>query len=899
MFGSPSGGRGTTRADVEFRANIGQFRADVNEARQVYQRSTGQMSDAALRMAVAQEKLDRAIHKHGAESRQAKEATLSYRNEMRSLQTQADRTDRELSQTSRTLERASRGALAGSGAFRSLRGSIAFASASFLGGAGLVYGIRRALSAASNLNEQTDKTRRVFGAAAGEVERFARDALGLARDQALELTSTLGALFRPIGIIGRESAKLSEDLVQRGVDLSSFYNREVMPTLEALRAGIVGEAEPLRVYGVRLSEARVQALALAQTGKETVKQLTDEEKVRARIAIIFNDSQIAADNYRETIGGVANQEREAAANYRDTQAAIGQALTPAYQGLLRGINEYLGNAENQRRIQEQVNQVVADGEKVVRGFAAGLKLVKEAAEPVVDAVGGVANAVELATILWVGFKVKALLGFSATAAASALTSRKMIVDAALAGAAWDVATRPRVMPIGVVGAGAFGGGAGRVGRLGRLGRGALTIGGAILAGATLRNPVVIEALVLSQTPGAGTDRGDRSGQYPLVYDAVQRASQGGATTQELEILKAELGRYSLANAPDASMARAERRLARLRRRPARPDDRAGPRGPGALTQPSREDRGPRGGRGGTRRTEADIELDLARAGGTETRADDARYLRELRALYERQIRSLENRKELTKKQKDQLRQLYGDLAGVQSQLDAIAADGEQNLAARRQRTQERLRDRLDRRERALENREARAELTKQLADDRQALLDLIAFYRQQARNDALTVEERQEYVAKRIAAQKKLQELAEKERKANEEALKRPLTRAEREGLSGFGGAAAGSLVREAQRRAQRDRKRDGADKDEKPLTRAELNRALFEFVTSLHGVIGQFGSNISLDDLGQVATHSYVQTSLLHEQNDLIRRLTAGAGFSGTAYARADLAAAGLGAGF
>jgi hypothetical protein len=39
--------------------------------------------------------------------------------------------------------------------------------------------------------------------------------------------------------------------------------------------------------------------------------------------------------------------------------------------------------------------------------------------------------------------------------------------------------------------------------------------------------------------------------------------------------------------------------------------------------------------------------------------------------------------------------------------------------------------------------------------------------------------------------------------------------------------------------------------------------------------------------------------TQLLGRQNDILRGLTAGAGFSGTAFARSDLAAAGLGAGF
>lgn len=44
------------------------------------------------------------------------------------------------------------------------------------------------------------------------------------------------------------------------------------------------------------------------------------------------------------------------------------------------------------------------------------------------------------------------------------------------------------------------------------------------------------------------------------------------------------------------------------------------------------------------------------------------------------------------------------------------------------------------------------------------------------------------------------------------------------------------------------------------------MNAALFSFLSNLHGVIGQFGSNISIDGMGQVATHAYVQMPELAE---------------------------------
>jgi hypothetical protein len=79
--------------------------------------------------------------------------------------------------------------------------------------------------------------------------------------------------------------------------------------------------------------------------------------------------------------------------------------------------------------------------------------VKAAAEPVVGALGGIENTVKLAGLLWVAFKVKALAGFAGTALASKRTAASMVEDAAVAGRAWDVATRPRVISVTTTGGG--------------------------------------------------------------------------------------------------------------------------------------------------------------------------------------------------------------------------------------------------------------------------------------------------------------------------------------------------------------------------------------------------------------------------------------------------------------
>jgi hypothetical protein len=111
--------------------------------------------------------------------------------------------------------------------------------------------------------------------------------------------------------------------------MASFNNADPTQVLQDIRSGLVGEAEPLRKYGVLLSEARVQQLALSQTGKSSVKSLTDQEKALARVAIIFKDTAAAQGDFARTSGGLANQERILKAEVADLEANLGKLLLPA------------------------------------------------------------------------------------------------------------------------------------------------------------------------------------------------------------------------------------------------------------------------------------------------------------------------------------------------------------------------------------------------------------------------------------------------------------------------------------------------------------------------------------------------------------------------------------------
>lgn len=200
--------------------------------------------------------------------------------------------------------------------------------------------LRKAVDVASNLAEQTNKSRVVFGQASDDVEQFAQTSarsFGVANDAALETTGTFGNLFASVGLAQDDAAQMSVALVKLASDLASFNNADPTDVLDALRSGLIGEAEPLRRFGVLLSEARVQQEALRQTGKSTAAALTDQEKVTARYALILKDTAVAQGDFGRTSEGLANKQRVLEASVRDLQASIGTALIPTLQDLVNNL----------------------------------------------------------------------------------------------------------------------------------------------------------------------------------------------------------------------------------------------------------------------------------------------------------------------------------------------------------------------------------------------------------------------------------------------------------------------------------------------------------------------------------------------------------------------------------
>lgn len=354
------------------------------------------------------------------------------------------------------------------------------------------------IDAASDLNESITKTQAVFKGASPAVEAFAKTAatsIGQSRQQALEATATFGNLFRAMGTGPKQAANLSTHLVTLAGDLASFNNVSPQEALEALRSGIVGEVEPLRKFGVNLSQTAIQAKALAtgivqptknlaeikiasqkaelaqsaytkavakhgktsdeakrasialetsqkaleKATKGNVAPLTAQQKATAAYKLIMEQTKLAQGDFQRTSGGLANQQRILSAQFIDAKAKIGTVLLPVIITLVGWVRDAItAFSDAWPQIQATARQVI---DLAQQGFAVLNPKIQAAIgifQSIVEWLGGakqalkdVAVAVSAGLVIWAGVTVVTAIYSAVTTAIFLVRNAQLALNVAM------------------------------------------------------------------------------------------------------------------------------------------------------------------------------------------------------------------------------------------------------------------------------------------------------------------------------------------------------------------------------------------------------------------------------------------------------------------------------------
>jgi hypothetical protein len=210
-----------------------------------------------------------------------------------------------------------------------------------LGAAGVA--ANRMANDAANLGESQNAVNVVFGKASRIVGSFAKGAArqaGLSMRQANEMIVPIGASLRNYGYSSKEAAKQSVALAKRAADMASVFNTSVPEALEAIQAGLRGEADPLEKFGVGLSAATVKAKAMSMGLVDAKGNISKHNEMLARNAVIMDQTNRYAGDFVRTSGEAANKARINAAEAENLSASYGNGLLPALK-MLRSAMGYV------------------------------------------------------------------------------------------------------------------------------------------------------------------------------------------------------------------------------------------------------------------------------------------------------------------------------------------------------------------------------------------------------------------------------------------------------------------------------------------------------------------------------------------------------------------------------
>ena len=184
---------------------------------------------------------------------------------------------------------------------------------------------------AGDAEEQMNKASVVFGASTNSVLKFAQetsDATGRSRFSLIQMSASVQDILVPMGMMRHEAANLSKEIVKTAIDVASFNNVAESDAMRDFNSALVGNHETVRKYGIVISEARMQQVAMDQGIIKAGETLTDQQKILARLAILQMDTSDAMGDAERTASSYANVMKALGAEFEETGIALGQMLMP-------------------------------------------------------------------------------------------------------------------------------------------------------------------------------------------------------------------------------------------------------------------------------------------------------------------------------------------------------------------------------------------------------------------------------------------------------------------------------------------------------------------------------------------------------------------------------------------
>lgn len=195
----------------------------------------------------------------------------------------------------------------------------------------LARGLASAVTRASDLTEVMNLFSVAMGENAQEGLQFINmleNGLGISALDSANYMSQFYQISNALGVVDEKALKLSKDFTKLTYDLSSLFNIGFEQSFEKLRAGLVGETEPLRQLGITITEANLAETARRLGIEKSIRTMTEAEKIELRYVTVMQMASNAMNDFERTQDTLGNAVRKAQAQFQLLAQTIGQVFVP-------------------------------------------------------------------------------------------------------------------------------------------------------------------------------------------------------------------------------------------------------------------------------------------------------------------------------------------------------------------------------------------------------------------------------------------------------------------------------------------------------------------------------------------------------------------------------------------
>ena len=192
---------------------------------------------------------------------------------------------------------------------------------------------------ASAVQEMQSKSSVVFGQFVSSVRsqlgEFG-DEVGRSTHELEKMASSIQDTFVPMGFARGEASKLSVQLTKLAVDVASFNNASDTETMMAFQSALVGNHETVRRFGVVITEATLKQELLRMGITKNAKEVTNAEKVQARLNLLIAGTSDAQGDATRTSGSFANTSKALSSALSELSVDVMTPMLPKLTNMVEG-----------------------------------------------------------------------------------------------------------------------------------------------------------------------------------------------------------------------------------------------------------------------------------------------------------------------------------------------------------------------------------------------------------------------------------------------------------------------------------------------------------------------------------------------------------------------------------